>query len=235
MKFQNKSIQFVFFICSLILAGCASTPESSNSETSTAEPEATKYQTTAEKEQKEAKSKVNEREKVEDNVDIPGFKNNLPPTIALNQFADIEISPVTMTSKNADSTAGKRARRNIDSELRSALPPIFDEWKQKGANPTKSTLLIKADVPKIRIVPAGARFWGGAFAGRSNMIIKLTLIDKDTNEVIGTPEFYRHSNAFAAAWSGGAADRNVVERTVDLVLDYFEKNGNSPVETPTGR
>jgi hypothetical protein len=228
MNFKKVSNYSLWLLSSLVIAGCASTPEESSTTTT--------IEKSPVKETVKEKPAAAKQETVgSDSVDVPGNKYNVPSTTALGQYANIEIAPVTMTSSNADSKAGKRARRSIDGELRNSLPALYQEWKSKGNVPTKSTLLVKADVPQIKIVPPGARFWGGAFAGRSNIIIKVTLIDKETNQVIATPEFYRHSNAFAAAWSGGAADRDIVQRAVDLVLDYFESNEKTPTQTPTGR
>ena len=86
------------------------------------------------------------------------------------------------------------------------------------------TLRIEPTIRHIRYVSGGARFWGGAFAGGSAVLLTVKLSDVATGEVIAEPEFYQHANKMGAAWSFGATDKAMLVRVASMISDYLQKN-----------
>ena len=86
------------------------------------------------------------------------------------------------------------------------------------------TLVIEPRIEKIRFISGGARFWAGAFAGSSRILVKMKLTDQDTGQVIAEPEFYQHAKGMAGAWTFGAADNSMLVRSASLALDYLKDN-----------
>jgi hypothetical protein len=64
------------------------------------------------------------------------------------------------------------------------------------------TLLIKADITEMRIVPTAARIWGGPMAGSSGVELSLQLIDGSTQQVVREEKLSSWNNAWGASWSG---------------------------------
>lgn len=227
-KIPALSVMLIF----TFIVGCASTEtQQSTEKVVTTEQEQKKVEA-----DKQAKIEKQKEEVVgSDDVANPGVKFNPAPNVAFDTFSTVIIEPVTVSSKKKTATSVKRARRSLEGELKTSLQPLVEEWARSTTPAPSATLIVKTDISSIRIVSGATRFWGGAFAGRSTVLVKMTLIDQATNEVIATPEFYRHSNAFGAAWSYGAADRSIIPRAAELILDYFEESKSSPVLAPTGR
>lgn len=228
---KNISALFVMLTFSFIV-GCASTDTQEATETVATTEQAQKKLDA----DKQADIKKDKEETVSgDDVANPGLKNNPAPIVAFGTFSKVIIEPVTVSSNKKSATSVKRARRSLEGELRTSLQPLVEEWAISSDPTPSATLIVKTDISSIRIISNATRFWGGVFAGRSSILVKMTLIDQATNEVIATPEFYRHSNPFGATWSNGAADRSIVSRASDLILDYFEESKDSPTLAPTGR
>jgi hypothetical protein len=63
--------------------------------------------------------------------------------------------------------------------------------------------------------------WGGAFAGSSEMILKMKLIDASTGVVVREKELSTSNNLWAASWSGGSSDRSLPIDLGRMVADYL--------------
>ena len=75
--------------------------------------------------------------------------------------------------------------------------------------PYGPTLIVEGDLTYLRIVSGSARFWGGAFAGRSAININIKLTDASTGTVVTQQELVGAPGAMSGVWSGGAADRDL--------------------------
>ena len=82
------------------------------------------------------------------------------------------------------------------------------------------TLLVKAKVTDMRIVPTRARIWGGGFAGSSFMEADLTLIDAATDTVVREKKISSANNPWAAAWVGGASDYSLPADMGRVLAEY---------------
>ncbi len=83
------------------------------------------------------------------------------------------------------------------------------------------TLLVKAEITEIRIVSGAARLWGGAFAGSSNINLKIKLIDASLGNVIREKELSSATNPFGAAWTMGASDRSLPSDMGKILAEYL--------------
>jgi hypothetical protein len=82
-------------------------------------------------------------------------------------------------------------------------------------------LLVKARVTNLRIVSGAARFWGGAFAGSSDMSLQMKLIDASTGAVVRETELSTNNNPWAAAWTWGSSDRSLPSDLGKIVAEYL--------------
>ena len=82
-------------------------------------------------------------------------------------------------------------------------------------------LLVKAKVTNLRIVSTGARMWGGAFAGSSEMSLQMKLIDASAGAVVREKELSTNNNPWAASWTGGTSDRSLPTDLGRMVAEYL--------------
>jgi hypothetical protein len=82
------------------------------------------------------------------------------------------------------------------------------------------TLYVDVNITSLRIVSGAARFWAGAFAGRSNMNMDVKLIDADGNLVIDK-ELKGAPNAFASTWSFSRTDHSLPQKMGFLLGDFI--------------
>ena len=94
--------------------------------------------------------------------------------------------------------------------------------KNKGkAKFDDNTLLVKAQITEMRIVSGSARFWGGAFAGSSNINLKIKLIDASSGNEVREKELSSATNPFAAAWTMGATDKSLPSDMGKILAEYL--------------
>ncbi|MGD9368462.1 MAG: DUF4410 domain-containing protein [Desulfobacteraceae bacterium] len=80
-------------------------------------------------------------------------------------------------------------------------------------------LFVDARLIDLRIVSKAARFWGGAFSGRSHMKIFVEITDQE-GQSIAQKELFGAPNAMGAAWSFGSSDTNLPYHMGRLLADY---------------
>ena len=78
-------------------------------------------------------------------------------------------------------------------------------------------------IDKLKVVSGGARFWAGAMAGNSNVVMKLRIIEKPSGTLIAEPEFYQRAAAMSGAWTFGAQDKDMLHRIVVLTNVYLAR------------
>jgi len=96
------------------------------------------------------------------------------------------------------------------------------------------TLVLEPRVVSLRFIGGAKRFWAGAFAGDSRVIIVVRIVEQPGDRVLGEPQFYQQANAMAGAWSFGAHDNTMLSRVVDLATNYCKANFDSAVGGPSG-
>jgi hypothetical protein len=87
---------------------------------------------------------------------------------------------------------------------------LFDTVKPAaGDDPKEGALIARAELTSLRIVGGAARFWAGAFAGKSDMRFQVTLLDATTGAVVTKSEVSEDTNAWGGAWTMGATDKSL--------------------------
>ncbi|AWI09005.1 hypothetical protein [Ereboglobus luteus] len=165
----------------------------------------------------------------------PAATQNPPPTEIFNQFARFEMSPVTLAPAYADSDTNKKALRKIQEHVTSLSSPILNSWNHIGTQqPVGRTLSITPVITEIKFIGGAARFWVGAMAGSSAVVMRVTFTEKETGNVVATPEFYAVGNAMAGAWTVGGADNQMLSLIAGRMTDYMGRNYTEAVGGPTG-
>jgi len=164
---------------------------------------------------------------VENKVDNP------PPQVAFNTFAHFEVKKITMGAPYAGQAANEKALKKIQQNFDLRVNPLLEKWN-KAAAPGSKTLVIEPRIDQIKFINATARFWAGAFAGDSGVILKIDFIDKDTGKAVAEAEFYQRANKRGGAWSIGATDNNMLVRITEVSARYISTNYDKAVGGPTG-
>lgn len=163
---------------------------------------------------------------------IAGSAQNPPPKVPLRTYQRFEMEPVAMgapfTGYEANKVALERLQANIDLRVK----PVLAEWNARDAGAAPRTLRIQPEIRYIRFITGGKRFWGGALAGGSSVLMKVRMTDAATGEVIAEPDFYQHANAMGAAWSFGATDKHMLIRMSAMLAHYLRSNYEQAVGGP---
>jgi len=161
---------------------------------------------------------------------------NPPPSLPLNTFDKFEIAPIAMVAPYAGQDANEDAKKRLQANLDEKTQPLLTQWN--AADPKNSppkTLKIEPTIRHVKFIGGAARFWTGAAAGGSAVLITVKLSDATSGEVIAEPEFYQHANKFGAAYSFGATVKNMLLRETDLITEYLRANYAAAVGGPTGK
>ncbi len=106
-------------------------------------------------------------------------------------------------------------------------------FKQVLADPPatmEDVVMVDAHVTSLRIVSGAARFWGGAFAGSSEMSVTVKLTDGATGAQIVEKAIDSATNAMGAAWTGGATDRSLPYDMGGIIGEYVIDTLGGPVK-----
>ena len=158
---------------------------------------------------------------------------NPAPSMALDSFSHFVVEPIAMGAPYAGQDANEVAKQRLQANLDQQLQPLLAKWNAQPADAGK-TLKILPEIRHIKFITGGKRFWGGAFAGGSAVLMTVKLVDAK-GSVIAEPEFYQHANKMGAAWSFGATDKAMLIRLAELVAQYLESNYPQAVGGPTGK
>jgi hypothetical protein len=161
---------------------------------------------------------------------------NPPPSAPLSAFDRFEIAPIDMVAPYAGQEPNEEAKGRIQTNLDERVAPLFATWNATEAKSSPPrTLKIEPTIRHIKFISGKARFWAGAFAGGSAVLMTVKLSDAATGELIAEPEFYQHANAMGAAWTIGGTDKAMLVRVADLISTYLDTNYAVAVGGPTGK
>ncbi len=146
-----------------------------------------------------------------------------PATVRLGTFANVALEPVEISPEFAAHSANKKAAKKINELLQDQMVYIFpnmnSDEKKDG-----STLVIKPLIKEIKFIGGAARFWLGAMAGSSAVLMQVDYIDKQTADVVAAPEFYNQASAMGGAYSMGTTDNLMLDQIVDQIIKYTKAN-----------
>lgn len=166
----------------------------------------------------------------------PRTTHNPPPEVKFSEFSAFELKPVILAAEYQGRGANDQAAQKIDREIRMRLVSVLQEWSNDSdsRSTTRDTLIIQPRITDLKFISGGARFWAGAMAGSSAVIMEVDYIDARSGDIVAQPEFYQHASAQAGSWSIGAADNAMLDRVAELVANYTRDNFSEAVGGRSG-
>jgi len=168
------------------------------------------------------------------NVRKPTQMSNPPPDMAFSKFSSFELKPINTAEACDKQQGGEQALNAIQEKLNVKLGGLVSGWNTAGTGHAGHKLAIEPVCVDAKLVTGAARFWGGALAGSSAVVMRVRYVDLTTGKKVAEPVFYQRASAMGAAWSFGATDRSMPDRMVELITDYTEKNYQVAVGGATG-
>jgi hypothetical protein len=160
---------------------------------------------------------------------------NPPPANALAGYDKYELAPIAMGPPYAGNEGKEKAKEKIQGYMTAQTGPIIEQWNKDAAGNTRGqTLVIEPRIEKLKVVSGGARFWGGALAGDSYVVMKFRIVEQPSGKQLAEPEFYQRASAMSGAWTFGGQDKDMLNRIVSLANHYLESNYKDAVGGPTG-
>jgi hypothetical protein len=160
---------------------------------------------------------------------------NPPPANALSGYDAYELAPIAMDPPLAGDAGKEKAKGKIQEHMNIQTAPIIAQWNTDAAGSSRGQkLVIEPRIEKLKVVSGGARFWAGAFAGDSYVVMKVKLVEQPSGNVIAEPEFYQRAAAMSGAWTFGGQDKDMMQRIVLLANKYLLTNYEEAVGGPTG-
>lgn len=154
-------------------------------------------------------------------VRYPGA-TNAAPSEKLSAFSHFEIVRITMDAPYAGQDNNERAADKIQDTMQSLLNPDFGRWNTDAPAGKPRALRIEPHIESITFIDGGARFFVGALAGSSDVVLTVKYVDADTGQVIAAPHFHAHSAARRGFM--GISDNEMLNRVAALVQSYTENN-----------
>jgi hypothetical protein len=160
---------------------------------------------------------------------------NPPPAEKFANFTQFEIRKITLGAPYAGQDANERAVAKIQENVSLKADPLVKGWNATGAAVAPArTLIIAPAIMEIKFISGGSRFWGGALAGSSAVILTAKITEKETGKEVGSPTFYARAAAMGGAWTFGGTDNAMLVRIAGRLTDYLEANYGAAVGGPTG-
>ncbi len=146
-----------------------------------------------------------------------------PASVRLGTFANIEVQQATIAEPFAAAAANQKAAKKINELLMNQMacvcPGMNSAEKKPGA-----TLVIKPVIKEIKFIGGAARFWIGAMAGSSAVLMEVTYLEKETGNVLAKAEFYDQASAYAGAYNMGTTDNLMLNNIVTQIINYTSAN-----------
>jgi hypothetical protein len=147
-----------------------------------------------------------------------------PTSVKLSTFKTVAMKKVAIAPDFASAGANQKAAKKIDKELALGMRTVFPDLRQIDGEDVQTGLLIEPLIQEIKFIGGAARFWVGAMAGSSAVLMKATFRDASTGKVIGEPQFYRNANAYTGGWSFGATDNLMLDGVAKDIVNYAKTN-----------
>lgn len=160
---------------------------------------------------------------------------NPAPKEAFANFNRYEITPIKLMAPYAGNEANEAAVKKIQEHVSLKATTLLSLWNEDGAKKAGTrTLLIEPFVTEIKFISGAARFWAGGIPGDSAVILSARIKDKETGEIIATPEFYAKADKRGGAWTFGGTDNAMLVRIANRLITYLDMNYAKPVGGPSG-
>jgi len=160
---------------------------------------------------------------------------NPPPANALAGYDQYELAEIALGPPYAGDKGKEAAKAKIQGYMTAETGLIIEQWNtDANANMRGQMLVIEPRIEKLKVVSGGARFWAGALAGDSYVVMKLRFVEQPSGRLLAEPEFYQRAAAMSGAWTFGGQDKDMLQRIVALANHYLRTNYEDAVGGPTG-
>ena len=165
-----------------------------------------------------------------------GLMDNPAPAAPFKGYGKYELATLSIAPTYAGQAPNEKAAAKIQSYLDSQVKPVLTAWSTAGeASGAKGTLLFTPVIESIKFVSGAGRFWGGALAGSSFVVLRIKISEQESGKVIAEPEFFQRAAAMSGAWTMGGQDNDMLQRIVTVAASYVSANYETTVGGPTGR
>ena len=150
-----------------------------------------------------------------------------PSTERFGTFDNVYYENVVIAPDFASSTPNQRAAKRINEELISGLNNVFPGMHVVDRAPQSASgknVVIRPQVIEIKFIGGAARFWVGAMAGSSAVLMRVDYIDMQSGNILANPEFYRAASAHRGGMSMGATDNVMLTMIAQDIITYTSSN-----------
>jgi hypothetical protein len=160
---------------------------------------------------------------------------NPPPSTAFAGYDKYELLPIARGPPYAGDKGKEAAKDKIQAYMDAETNPIIEQWNKDAVEGARGqSLLIEPRIEKLKVVSGTARFWAGAFAGDSYVVMKFRITEQPSGTLLAEPEFYQRAAAMSGAWTFGGQDKDMLHRIVALANLYLQSNYQEAVGGATG-
>ena len=160
---------------------------------------------------------------------------NPPPANPLAGYDKYELAQIAMGPPYAGDEGKEKARARIQEHMTAETGAIVEQWNKDAAGSTRGqSLVLEPRIEKLKVVSGGARFWAGALAGDSYVVMKLRIVEQPSGTVVAEPEFFQRAAAMSGAWTIGAQDKDMMHRIALIAKQYLQDNYKEAVGGATG-
>ncbi|TAN02857.1 MAG: hypothetical protein EPN36_15220 [Rhodanobacteraceae bacterium] len=159
----------------------------------------------------------------------PDVTGNPPPTEAFSHFQHFMLEPIKVSDEVVHENA---AVDKISVYMQQRVGTTLAGWENRSQD--GRTLDVQPYIVQLKFVSGGKRFFAGALAGSSAVLMHVKFTDAQTGRVIADPEFYQRAAAYGGAWSFGGTDNGMLARISTVVQQYLDHNYAQAIGGPTG-
>lgn len=144
----------------------------------------------------------------------------------LGDYKKVILVKAEIAPNYAQHPANIKAANKIDEVLHQKLSAIYQDIEVKSVADAKNlsstatkTLVIKPYIKQIKFVGGAARFWAGAMAGSSVVIMDTAIIDGNTKETLANPGYFKKAGAYTDVYGIGSND--MLNQIASDVVNYI--------------
>jgi hypothetical protein len=148
-----------------------------------------------------------------------------PSKVKLSQYKEVILVKAEIAPTYAKHPANIKAANKIDEILHQKLSAFYSNIQKKSVAEAKlltasndKVLVIKPKIKQIKFIGGAARFWAGAMAGSSVVIMDTAFIDLTTGEELANPGYLRKAGAYTDPFGIGSND--MLEQVAADVANY---------------
>lgn len=152
----------------------------------------------------------------------PSTVTNPSPAEKFSSFNRFELLP--LQAANSKVAEQKAAMTKIEENIQDRLGQRLQTLNTKPVDGKPRTLVIEPIVTELKFVSGGKRFFAGALAGSSAVVLIAKFTEKESGKQIAHPEFYSRAAAMAGAYSIGGHDNGMLLRIANWFAVYVLQN-----------